>query len=69
MLDAAGCSEFYRMYYIHVPGHVYARLISKKTGRNRPVDCASDYHGAWGYICRNYRGRSESRSRYPKLPF
>ena len=69
MLDAAGCSEFYKMYYIHVPGHVYARLITKKTGKNRPVDCASDYHGAWGYICRDYRGRSESRSRYPKLPF
>ena len=69
MLDAAGCSEFYKMYYVHVTGHVYARLVTKKTGKSRPVDCASDYHGAWGYICRNYRGLSESKTRYPKLPF
>ena len=69
MLDAAGCSEFYKMYYVHVTGHVYARLVTKKTGKSRPVDCASDYHGAWGYICRNYRGLSESKTRYPKMPF
>jgi hypothetical protein len=75
LMDAAGVTEYVTLKYVHVccgpggVGHVYARLISKKTGTNRPVDCASDYHGAWGYICRNYRGRSESRSRYPKLPF
>lgn len=69
MLDAAGCSEYYKMYYVHVPGHVYAQLVTKKTGKKRYLDQASDYYGAWGYICKNYRGRSQTFSRYPKLPF
>ena len=69
MLDVAGCTEYFKMEYVHVPGHVYARLTTKKTGKTRPVDCASDYSGAWGYICRNYRGLHEYKSTYPKLPF
>ena len=69
MLDVAGCTEYFKMEYVHVTGHVYARLTTKKTGKTRPVDCASDYHGAWGYICRNYRGLHESKTTYPQLPF
>ena len=69
MLDVAGCTEYFKMEYVHVTGHVYARLTTKKTGKTRPVDCASDYSGAWGYICRNYRGLHEYKTQYPKLPF
>ena len=43
---------------------------TKKSGKKRYVDSASDYNGCWGYICRNYRGRSVlQKSKYPKLPF
>jgi hypothetical protein len=69
MLDVAGCTEYFKMEYVHVTGHVYARLTTEKTGKTRPVDCASDYSGAWGYICRNYRGLHEYKTQYPKLPF
>jgi hypothetical protein len=69
LADAAGLSEYFSMYYVHVPGHVYGQVITKKTGKKRYVDTASDYHEAWGYICRNFRGRSETKSLYPKLPF
>ena len=69
MLDVAGCTEYFTMQYVHVTGHVYARLTTKKSKKTRPVDCASDYHGAWGYICRNYRGLHESKTTYPQLPF
>ena len=69
MLDVAGCTEYFKMEYVHVTGHVYARLTTKKSGKTRPVDCASDRHGAWGYICRNYRGLHETKTTYPQLPF
>ena len=69
LLDAAGCCQYFNLYYVHVPGHVYGQIVTKKSGKKRYVDTASDYHGCWGYICRNYRGRSQTKSKYPKLPF
>jgi hypothetical protein len=71
LLDAAGCTEFYDMYYVHVSskeGHVYAMLTTKSSGNSRYVDCASDYHGAWGYVCQGYAHGSPT-SKYPNLPF
>ncbi|MBP5422366.1 MAG: hypothetical protein J6Y78_08005, partial [Paludibacteraceae bacterium] len=69
LLDAAGCCQYFNLYYVHVPGHVYGQIVTKKSGKKRYVDTASDYNGCWGYICRNYRGRSQTFSKYPKLPF
>ena len=70
LLDAAGCCEYFNLYYIHVSGHVYGQIETKKSGKKRYVDSASDYNGCWGYICRNYRGRSVlQKTKYPKLPF
>ena len=70
LCDVAGCSEYFKMEYIQVSGHVYARLTTKKTGKWRNVDCASDWHGAWGYVCRDYQGLPViRRSKYPKRPF
>jgi len=69
MCDAAGCTEFYKMEYIHVSGHVYGRLTSKSTGTSVYVDNASS-HAAWGYICVDYRNRSViRRTTYPTRPF
>lgn len=69
LLDAAGCCEYFDLYYVHVPGHVYGQIVTKKSGKKRYVDTASDYAGCWGYICRNYRGRSQTKSKYPNRPF
>jgi hypothetical protein len=70
LADAAGLSEYFNMYYIHVSGHVYGQVVTKKTGKKRYVDCASDYAACWGYICKNYRGKSVlQKTLYPKLPF
>ena len=47
MFDVAGLSEFYTMKYVHVStegrGHVFAKMITKKTGSWRYVDpCKSE---------------------------
>ena len=42
LMDAAGLSEFYDMYYVHVStydsGHVFAKLVTRKSGSWRYVD-------------------------------
>ncbi len=70
LCDSAGLTEFYKMEYIHVYGHVYGRMTAKSSGKYVHVDCASDYHDAWGYICIDYRNRGIlHKTVYPKLPF
>ena len=70
LCDAAGCTEFYKMEYIHVYGHVYGKMTLKSNGNYVWVDNASDSHGAWGYICIDYRGRSIiHKTTYPTRPF
>ena len=72
LCDAAGLTEYYNFYYVHVQcpeyGHVYGIVETKKTKKWRYVDLASDYHGCWGYVCDScpHGGRA---SKYPKLPF
>ena len=68
LCDAAGLTEYYKLYYCHVPGHVYAIVESKKTGKRTYVDCASDYHTAWAYVCQGYPHGTPT-SRYPTRPF
>jgi transglutaminase-like putative cysteine protease len=70
LCDAAGLMEYYHMYYCSVPGHVYAIVKNKKTGKWVYVDCASDYHTAWGYVCQGYaHGSPSNGSKYPNKPF
>ena len=68
LCDAAGGCEYLDLWYVHVPGHVYAKVITKSTKRSRYVDCASDSHAAWGYVCQGYRHGSGT-SKYPNKPF
>jgi len=68
LCDGAGLTEYYKLYYCHVPGHVYAIVESKKTGKRTYVDCASSYHASWGYVCQGYAHGSPT-SRYPTKPF
>lgn len=68
LADAAGCTEYFKFTYIHVPGHVYGLVTNKKTKNSTFVDTASDHHAAWGYVCRGYP-KKRTGSTYPKLPF
>lgn len=70
--DAAGCCEYFDLYYVHVQcpkfGHVYGYVKTKKTGKWRYVDHASDSHIAWGYVIRSCP-KGKPKSKYPNLPF
>ena len=71
LFDAAGLTEYYDMYYVHVheqQGHVYAQLKTKKTGNKVYIDPASDVHGCYGYVCQGY-SHGSPRSKYPNRPF
>ncbi|WP_407376644.1 hypothetical protein [Methanobrevibacter sp.] len=70
LCDAAGCTEYFKYEYIHVYGHVYAKVTNKQTGNYVWVDSASDVHGMWKYICIDYRGKGIiHKTEYPRLPF
>ena len=72
LCDAAGCCEYLDLYYIHVQcpryGHVYGKVVTKKTKKWRFVDNASDYHVAWGYVIKSCPKKT-SGTKYPRLPF
>ena len=68
LCDAAGLCEYYDFYYVHVTGHVYGIVETKKTKKWRYVDTASNYHTCWGYVCQGYAHGSKT-SKYPNLPF
>ena len=67
LMDAAGLSEYYEMYYVFVPGHVYAQIKTKRTGHRVYIDTASWSHGCYAYVCQGYQRGSPS-STYPTLP-
>ena len=70
LCDAAGLTEYFILKYRHVYGHVYALVTFRKTGRTVTVDCASNVHGCYGYICIGYRGAAHLRDTvYPTRPF
>ena len=68
LCDAAGLTEYFTFCYVHVTGHVYGRVTTKNSGRARYVDCASDYHTAWAYVCQGY-AHGSCTSTFPTLPF
>ena len=71
LFDAAGLTEYYDMYYVHVheyQGHVYAMIKAKSTGKSVYIDPASDSFGCYGYVCQGY-SRGSPASKYPNRPF
>lgn len=72
LMDAAGVTDKYKLYYIHVSnghdGHVFARIVSKSTGKGVYVDPCK--RNPWGHWVKGY-GRIGSRpsSKYPTLPW
>jgi len=68
LCDAAGLTEYYHLYYVRVPGHVYAQVVTKSNGLKTYIDCASCCHSCYGYVCQGYAHGSPS-STYPAQPF
>ena len=73
LMDAAGVTDKYKLYYIHIHsgayGHVFARIVSKKTGNGIYVDpCKSN---PWGHYINGKYGHIGScpNSKYPTKPF
>ena len=71
--DAAGVTDKYKLYYIHIHsgkyGHVFARIVNKQTGRGVYVDpCKSN---PWGHYINGKYGKIGScpSSKYPTQPF
>lgn len=71
LLDAAGLTEYYKLYYVHVheqQGHVYALVENKSNSKRVYIDPASDVHECYGYVCQGY-SHGQPKSRYPTRPF
>jgi len=68
LCDAAGLTEYYDLYYVRVTGHVYAQVRTKLTGHRVYIDCASEAHGCYGYVCQGF-SRGGPSSTYPAQPF
>jgi hypothetical protein len=68
LCDAAGLTEYYDLYYVQVPGHVYAQVRTKSTGHRVYIDTASDSHSCYAYVCQTFVKGSPS-STYPNQPF
>ena len=69
LCDAAGLTEYMTLKYRHVYNHVYAVIKFRKSGNTVTVDCASDVHGCYAYICRDYRTSTLRETVYPTRPF
>ena len=75
MCDAAGCTDYIDMYFVHVHGsqggHVYTKLVTRKTKNWRYVDPTKSAHGAagWGYYVNGSWGSPPgTQSSYPSRP-
>ena len=70
--DAVGVSEYYTMKYVHVhnysarKGHVFAKLINKKTGKYVYVD--PTHSPWWGTYLRGWGNLPGQQTTYPKAP-
>lgn len=73
LCDAAGCTEALTLKYVHVStgskGHVFCRIITKKTGKWRYVDTCKYGGKAWGNYVKGYGSPPGSQSTYPNKPF
>ena len=73
LCDAAGCSEYLTLKYVHVhsgsKGHVFCRLISKSSGKWVYVDTCKWGGKAWGHYVKGYGSAPGTQSTYPNRPF
>ena len=73
LCDAAGCSEFLTLKYVHVSkgsiGHVFCKIVTKKTGNWRYVDTCKWGGKAWGHYVHGYGTPPGHQTNYPNRPF
>ena len=73
LCDAAGCTEYLTLKYVHVSsgskGHVFCRLISRSNGKWVYVDTCKWGGKAWGNYVKGYGSAPGSQSTYPTRPF
>ena len=74
MLDAAGCTEHFTFVWCHVVGniggHVFARLVTKTTGKYRYVDPVhAPYWGTCLSGAKYGYAPGTMSSNYPSRPF
>lgn len=73
LCDAAGCTEFLTLKYVHVrsgaKGHVFCRIITKKTGKWRYVDTTKSGNRSWGHYVHGYGSVPGHQTEYPTKPF
>ncbi|MBQ6345019.1 MAG: hypothetical protein IJI96_02790 [Methanobrevibacter sp.] len=73
LMDAAGVTETYKLQYIHTVGgkggHVFGRLVNKKTGKGVYID-PCNRSKPYGDYCQGYgKIGSAPSSWYPQKPF
>ena len=73
LCDAAGCTEFLTLKYVHVSkgsiGHVFCKIVTKKTGKWRYVDTCKYANKSWGNYVHGYGSPPGNQSNYPTRPF
>lgn len=50
-------------------GYLSSIIMTDMSGKKHFVDCASDSHTAWNYVCIGYSKKTSPDSTYPKRPF
>ena len=72
LCDAAGCTEALTLKYVHVHtgsiGHVFCKIITKKTGNWRYVDTCKYGGKAWGNYVHGYGSPPGTQTTYPTKP-
>ena len=76
LCDAAGCTEFLTLKYVHVcckpgtsNGHVFCKIVTKKNGNWRYVDTCKWGGKAWGHYVHGYGNPPGTQTNYPNKPF
>lgn len=74
LCDAAGCTEFLELKYVHVHkapnrGHVFCRIKTRSTGNWRYVDTCKWGGKAWGHYVHGYGSPPGRQTVYPTKPF
>ena len=73
LCDAAGCTEYLTLKYVHVhsgsKGHVFCRIITNDSGKWRYIDTCKWGNKSWGNYVKGYGSPPGSQSTYPTLPF
>lgn len=73
LCDAAGCTEALTLKYVHVQkgsiGHVFCKIVTKKSGNWRYVDTCKWGGKSWGHYVHGYGSPPGTQTNYPTRPF